>query len=402
MLLLVAWHFQRAGFLGAAGLLRRSTMRDSIWNRIVLAAVFATVSLVGMSMPTTAQEQQQQDPKKQEETKKSQDTKKQQNQKQQEQNKQQQQHVQQQQQQEKNKQQQQRVQQQQQQEQNNQQQQRVQQQQQQDQNRAQQQQQQEQNNQQQQRVQQQQQQEQNRQQQQQVQQQQQQEQNRQQQQQREQNRQQQQQADNRQQQRLSQQQQQQLVAQQQQRMTQYRQHVDQEVRIAPQRIAQLQQQKRTTQYRYQQEYLNRLNQQHQSIQNDRNHDYYNDPYFYTAPNYRYNRGGRYYQTNQYGANLLRQAVNYGYAEGFHAGEADRMDHWRFSYQDSFAYQDANYGYNGYYVDRADYNYYFRKGFSRGYNDGYYNHYQYGHIDNGTYRVLEGVLGGILILDAITH
>ena len=34
-----------------------------------------------------------------------------------------------------------------------------------------------------------------------------------------------------------------------------------------------------------------------SLQNER-HDYNNDPYFYTAPNYRYNRGGRYYETNR--------------------------------------------------------------------------------------------------------
>jgi hypothetical protein len=67
--------------------------------------------------------------------------------------------------------------------------------------------------------------------------------------------------------------------------------------------------------------------------------------------------------------LLRQAVNYGYQEGFRAGEADRQDRWRSNYRDSYAYQDANYGYNGYYVDRGDYNYYFREGFRRGYEDG---------------------------------
>jgi hypothetical protein len=183
-------------------------------------------------------------------------------------------------------------------------------------------------------------------------------------------------------------------------MTQYRQHVDQETRLAPQRIAPLQQQNRMAQYRFQQQYLERLRQQQIRLQNDRNHDYYSDPYFYTAPNYRYNRGGIYYETNQYGANLLRQAVNYGYAEGFHAGQADRMDGWRSSYQDSFAYQDANYGYIGYYVDRDAYNYYFREGFRRGYDDGYLGRYQYGSYNNGTYRILDGILGGILILRAL--
>ena len=157
--------------------------------------------------------------------------------------------------------------------------------------------------------------------------------------------------------------------------------LDQETRLAPQRIAQLQHQNRMAQYRFQQEYLERMRQQQIRLQNDRHHDYYADPYFYTASSYRYNRGGIFYETNQYGANLLRQAVNYGYAEGFHAGQADRMDGWRSSYQDSFAYQDANYGYNGYYVDQGAYNYYFREGFRRGYDDGFFGRYQYGRLDN---------------------
>ena len=66
----------------------------------------------------------------------------------------------------------------------------------------------------------------------------------------------------------------------------------------------------------------------------------------------------------------------------------------------YAYQDANYGYGGYYVDQDDYNYYFREGFRRGYEDGYYSRYQYGRYDNGTYRILDAILGGILIMQAI--
>ncbi len=154
------------------------------------------------------------------------------------------------------------------------------------------------------------------------------------------------------------------------------------------------------QYRFQQQYLGRIRQQQIRFQNDRNHDYYGDPFFYTAPNYRYNRGGIYYETNQFGVNLLRQAVNYGYTEGFNAGRANRMDHWRFSYQDSYAYQDASYGYIGYYVDQDAYNYYFREGFRRGYEDGFNSRYRYGRYDNGTYRILDGVLGGILILSVL--
>jgi hypothetical protein len=135
------------------------------------------------------------------------------------------------------------------------------------------------------------------------------------------------------------------------------------------------------------------------LQNDR-HDYNNDPYFYTAANYRYNRGGRYYETNQYGADLLRQAVNYGYQEGFGAGQADRQDNWRSDYQDSYAYQDANYGYDGYYVDQADYNYYFREGFRRGYEDGYYGRHQFGIYASGRYTILGGLLGSILDLQEL--
>src|SRR6202795_5179738 len=113
-------------------------------------------------------------------------------------------------------------------------------------------------------------------------------------------------------------------------------------------------------YRIQQEYSARLRQQQLALQ--RSYNYNNDPYFYTAPVYRYNRGGVYYQVNEYGANSLRQAVNYGYAEGFRVGQADRQDHWRFDYRNSYAYQDANYGYDGYYGEQDSYNYYFRQGF----------------------------------------
>jgi flagellar biosynthesis/type III secretory pathway protein FliH len=160
-------------------------------------------------------------------------------------------------------------------------------------------------------------------------------------------------------------------------------------------MAALQQQKRMEQYRFQSGYQERLREQRARIESDRNHDYSNDPYFYTAPSYRYKRGARYYQTNQYGADLLRQAVNHGYAEGFQAGRADRQDHWRSNYRASYAYQDANYGYTGYYVDQSEYNYYFREGFRRGYEDGYSNRYRYGRYSNGSYSVQVSILGVIL-------
>ena len=74
-----------------------------------------------------------------------------------------------------------------------------------------------------------------------------------------------------------------------------------------------------------------------------------------------------------------------------------MDGWRPSYRDSFAYQDALYGYRGFYVDRQEYAYYFREGFRRGYEDGYYRTSRYGRYDNrgDNYSILSTVLGLIL-------
>ena len=202
-----------------------------------------------------------------------------------------------------------------------------------------------------------------------------------------------------QQQRLSQQQQQKLISQQQQRVVQYRQHLEQQQALAQQNAALLQQQKRIAQYRFQEQYLDRVRQQQIHLRDDR-FDYAHDPYFYTPPIYRYNRGGSYYETNEYGAKTLRQAVNYGYEEGFRAGKADRDDRWGFNYKDSYAYRDANYGYSGYYVDRSDYNYYFREGFRRGYEDGYNSRYQYGRFANGIYSILDTILSQILNFQAL--
>ena len=95
--------------------------------------------------------------------------------------------------------------------------------------------------------------------------------------------------------------------------------------------------------------------------------------------------------------MLREAVNNGYQEGVAAGWADKQDRWAANYRTSYGYQDANYGYTGFYVDRADYNYYFREGFRRGYDDGYYNRLQYGTYSGGQHTLLGSVLTGIINL-----
>lgn len=198
--------------------------------------------------------------------------------------------------------------------------------------------------------------------------------------------------------RLSKERQQQLITEQQGRVIEYRQHLDLQQLRANQYAARLQQQKRTANHRYHQAYLARMRQQQLALQ--RSYDYYNDPYFYTAPSYRYSRGGRFYETNEYGANVLREAINNGYAEGYRAGQADRQDRWASDYRNSYAYQDANYGYDGYYVNQAEYNYYFREGFNRGYQDGYDSRTQYGRYSNGSGSILGAILSEILNLQSM--
>ena len=100
--------------------------------------------------------------------------------------------------------------------------------------------------------------------------------------------------------------------------------------------------------------------------------------------------------NDYGADLLRRAVNSGYEEGYRSGLADRQDGWQYDADNSEAFQDGSYGYDAYYVDLGEYQYYFREGFRRGYEDGYYGRYQYGAYSNGRYSILGNILS--LILD----
>ena len=73
---------------------------------------------------------------------------------------------------------------------------------------------------------------------------------------------------------------------------------------------------------------------------------------------------------------------------------------RASYQDCYAYRDANYGYSGYYISRSDYNYYFREGFRRGYEDGYNSRYRYGRNADGNYFMSDNILSQILNFQSI--
>jgi flagellar biosynthesis/type III secretory pathway protein FliH len=113
-----------------------------------------------------------------------------------------------------------------------------------------------------------------------------------------------------------------------------------------------------------------------------------------ARRYRVYRNGSYYQTDSRGAELLRQAVNRGYQQGFRAGQADRNTRRRANYGISSVYRNGNYGYQSY-VDSSQYRYYFQQGFERGYQDGYNSRYQYGTNSNGGLNILGSILQGIL-------
>lgn len=193
---------------------------------------------------------------------------------------------------------------------------------------------------------------------------------------------------------------QQQIAIEQQRAAQYQNTLEQQVRAVQAQNAQLQQENRRSQYQIQQQYAQALQEQQQRIRNERNYNYNSDPFYRTHSTYRYTINGQTRRTNRYGADVLRQAVNYGYDQGYRTGEADRMDHWGYKYRDAFAYRDANYGYPGRYVSQSDYNYYFRQGFRRGYEDAYYRRAKYGRRSNGKTTIFSVTISGILNLRVI--
>lgn len=125
------------------------------------------------------------------------------------------------------------------------------------------------------------------------------------------------------------------------------------------------------------------------------------PRYYVRPaHYRYFHGGTWYSTSNYGADVLRQAVDWGYREGMRAGRADRYDGWAPEYRDSIAWRQGGFGYGGRYVSRADYAYYFRQGFQRGYDDGYFGRMQYGRYVDNDAVIAEAVIGTILGLQLL--
>ena len=126
---------------------------------------------------------------------------------------------------------------------------------------------------------------------------------------------------------------------QQQRAAEYKRQLDQQVTAIEQQNVQLQQQRRLSQLRAQQVYGAQLKQQQRDLLAPRN--YATDSWVSAPDTYRYVANGANRQTNQYGAEVLKQAVRSGYEQGYRAGQADQQDHSVSSYQGSFAYRDAN-------------------------------------------------------------
>ena len=147
-------------------------------------------------------------------------------------------------------------------------------------------------------------------------------------------------------------------------------------------------QDRRAQQRYRDDYNRRLRLIHA-----RNYS----PHYYRSGNYRYLRGGQWFRVNYYGADMLRNAIDQGYREGLMAGRADRYDGWRGGYRNSSVWIDASFGFRGSYVSRSEYNYYFRQGFERGYEDGFYGRSRYGRYMNGETIIIDAVLSTILNL-----
>ncbi len=116
--------------------------------------------------------------------------------------------------------------------------------------------------------------------------------------------------------------------------------------------------------------------------------------------YRYNMGGVFRQTNQYGVDVLRQAVNQGYQDGYRAGLIDRRDGVPADFQRAFDFENGNFGYSGAYVPLSDYSYYVREGFQRGYDDAYWSRARYGTFVNGNASILGAIVTGILGLTMI--
>jgi flagellar biosynthesis/type III secretory pathway protein FliH len=109
--------------------------------------------------------------------------------------------------------------------------------------------------------------------------------------------------------------------------------------------------------------------------------------------FRVYRNGSAYNTDRRGADMLRQAVQEGYRQGFQAGMADRRSRRTMNWGGSSLYRSGSYGWNSH-VDRGQYQYYFQQGFQRGYQDGFNNRNQFG-SNSGGLNIFGAILNQLL-------
>jgi hypothetical protein len=121
---------------------------------------------------------------------------------------------------------------------------------------------------------------------------------------------------------------------------------------------------------------------------------YNAGYNNASRMYRINRGGRYYNVEQRGVELLRSAVQQGYSQGYRQGQIDRQYRRSYNFGTHSLYRNGTYGYQSY-VARDQYQHYFQQGFQRGYEDGFNSTYRYGVRSNNGINILGGILNTIL-------
>jgi flagellar biosynthesis/type III secretory pathway protein FliH len=110
--------------------------------------------------------------------------------------------------------------------------------------------------------------------------------------------------------------------------------------------------------------------------------------------FRVYRNGSWYNTDRRGADLLRNAVQEGYRQGFQAGVTDRRNRRGLNWGGSNVYRSGTFGWQSH-VDRGQYQHYFQQGFQRGYQDGFNNRNQFGSNNNGGLNVLSSILGQLL-------
>jgi hypothetical protein len=85
--------------------------------------------------------------------------------------------------------------------------------------------------------------------------------------------------------------------------------------------------------------------------------------------YKVFQNGKMFITDSRGLEMLKQAVIRGYEEGFKSGLSDRKNRKKGGFNNSMMYRNASFGYQNS-VELKQYQFFFQKGFSEGYEDGF--------------------------------